>query len=199
VSAAECRVYLLERQAGRIGELLRRRLAGKLDLESPCRPGNLLAAFDHVHWQADRPGVIADRSLDGLADPPGRIRRELQAPPPVELLRRPVEAERALLDEVEEGNAEATVRLCDRDHQTEVRLDHVLLGDRIASLDPLGKRLFLRRRQQLAATDVRKKELQRVRVALSRGEVFGHASRLGGRSRPRIGGSAEARSVLSPQ
>src|SRR5512134_1110833 len=42
VGSAERLVDVLNRQTGSLGELLLRRLATELDLEPPCRPGELL-------------------------------------------------------------------------------------------------------------------------------------------------------------
>src|SRR5918994_1591477 len=47
------------------------------------------------------------------------------------------EAERALLDEVEEREALVAVVLRDRDHEAQVGLDHALLRDHVAPLDAL--------------------------------------------------------------
>src|SRR5207244_8378625 len=112
-------------------------LAPELDLEPSRRAAQLLLALDDVHGHADRPRVVRDRALHRLANPPGRVRRELVAAPPVELLDRAVEAERALLDQVEERLAEAAVALGDRHDEAEVRLDHASLGDDVAALDAL--------------------------------------------------------------
>src|SRR6266508_4357370 len=135
---AERLVHVLNRQAGRLGELVLRRLAPKLDLEPARRARQLLLPLDDMHRHADRAGVIRDGTLNRLADPPGRVRRELVAAPPVELLDRAVEAERALLDQVQEGDAEPAITLGDGDDQAQVGLDHAPLRDGIATLDRQG-------------------------------------------------------------
>jgi len=106
--------------------------------------------------------VVRDRALHRLADPPGRVRRELVATPPVELLDRAVQAERALLDQVQERNAEAAVALRDRHDKTEVGLDHAALGATVATLDRLRQHDLLVRGQQLVLADVCEEELQAV-------------------------------------
>src|SRR5205085_9738031 len=93
---------------------------------------------------------------------PGRVRRELVAAPPVELLDRAVETERPLLDQVQERHAEAPVTLGNRDDKAEVRLDHAALGGHVAALDRLRERDLLGRGQELVAPDVREEELQAV-------------------------------------
>src|SRR5215213_6009773 len=98
---------------------------------------------------ADSARVIRHRALHRLADPPGRVRRELEAPAPVELLDRPVQAKRALLNEVEKWNAEPSITLCNGDDQAQVRLDHPPLGGRVSALDRLRERDLLGGGQQL--------------------------------------------------
>jgi hypothetical protein len=106
MGGAERLVDVLEREAGRLGELLLRRLATELDLEPARGAGELLLTLDDVHRHADRPRVVRDGALHRLADPPRRVRRELEAPAASRTSRRAVQAQRALLDEVEERNAE---------------------------------------------------------------------------------------------
>src|ERR671938_779014 len=103
---AESLVDVLDRQAGRLRELGLRRFAPELDLEPARGARELLLPLDDVHGHADRARVVRDRALHRLADPPGRVRRELVAAAPVELLDGAVEAERPLLDQVEERHAE---------------------------------------------------------------------------------------------
>jgi hypothetical protein len=62
-----------------------------------------------VHGKADRSALIAESACDGLADPPGGVRGELEALAPVELLDGADESEIALLDEIEEVEAAAGV------------------------------------------------------------------------------------------
>src|ERR671911_319883 len=95
---AERLVDMLDRKPGRLGELLLRRFAAELDLEPARRARELLLPFDDVDGHADRARMVRDRALHGLADPPGRVRRELEPAAPVELLYGAVEAERPLLD-----------------------------------------------------------------------------------------------------
>src|SRR5205823_10249667 len=162
LGGAERLVHVLDRQAGRRRELLARGLAAQLDLEAARRARQLLLALDDVHRNADRARVVRDRALDGLPDPPRRVGRELVAAAPVELLDRAVEAERPLLDQVQERHAEAAVALRDRDDETQVGLDHPPLGGDVAALDRLRERDLLGRGQQLVAADVRQEELQAV-------------------------------------
>src|SRR6185312_3378817 len=117
---AERFVDVLNRKAGGLRELLLRRLAAELDLEPARGPAELLLALDDVDGNTDGARVVGDSALHRLANPPGRIGRELEAPPPVELLHRAVEAQRALLNQVEERDAEAAVALGDGHDETKI-------------------------------------------------------------------------------
>src|SRR5678815_6064116 len=93
---AERLVDVLDRKAGRLGELLLRRLAAELNLEPARGTAELLLPLDDVDRHADGARVVCDSALHRLTDPPGRVGGELVAASPVELLDRAVEAERAL-------------------------------------------------------------------------------------------------------
>ncbi len=121
-----------------------------------------------MHGHADRAALVGERARDRLADPPRRVGRELVAAPVVELLGGAHEADRPLLDQVEERQALVAVVLGDRDDEPQVGLDHVLLGAVVAALDALGELDLLGRRQQLDAADLAQEERERVdrRVAI---------------------------------
>src|SRR6059058_1259349 len=154
---------VLELQPGRLRELLLRRRPAELRLELPRVPAQRLPALVDVRRHADRPRLTGDGALNCLANPPGRVGRELEALAPVELLDRAVEADDAVLDQVAEGNAVTAVALRDVHDEAEVRVDHPLLRREIAALDALCERHFLRRGQQRVATDLVEEELQRLR------------------------------------
>src|SRR5215211_7876465 len=84
--------------------------------------------------ESDRTAGVGDATLNRLADPPRRVRRELEALAPVELLDRVHQPEVALLHEVEEGKPRRLVLLGDRDHQPQVGLDE-LAASRLAPQD----------------------------------------------------------------
>src|SRR3954454_17046316 len=105
-------------KAGRHGDLLLRPFAPELDLEPARRARQLLLPLDDVDGNADRARVVGDGALHRLPDPPRRVRRELVAAAPVELLNGAVEAERPLLDQVEERHAETALALRNRDDET---------------------------------------------------------------------------------
>ena len=144
------------------GDLGDRRLARQLGPQLPLGPVNLVELLDDVHGHPDRPALVGDRARDGLADPPGRVGRELEPLAVVELLGRADEPDRSLLDQVEERQALVAVALGDRDDEAQVGLDHRLLGGVIAQLDPLRELDLLRRGEERHLADVLEEELQRV-------------------------------------
>ena len=86
----------------------------------------------------------------------------------VELLGRADEADRPLLDQVEERQPLVAVALRDRDDEAEVRLDHLLLRAVVAALDPLRELDLLGGGEQVDLADVLQEELQRVGRDLER-------------------------------
>ena len=97
----------------------------------------------------------------------------------VELLGGAHEADRPLLDQVEEGQPLVAIVLGDRDDEAQVRLDHVLLGAVVAALDPLGELDLLRGGQQLDAPDLAQEEGERVDRGVALVDLERHL-RLGG-------------------
>src|SRR5215207_951337 len=148
--------------AGDLGDLLRRRLAAELGDQLALRAADLVELLDDVDRDADGPRLVGERSGDRLADPPGGVGGELEAPAVVELLRRTDQAQRPLLDQVEEGQALVAVVLGDRDDESKVRLDHLLLGVELAALDLLREVDLLGGGEQPDFADVLEEELQGV-------------------------------------
>ena len=82
-----------------------------------------------VAGDADEAGLLVERPADGLADPERGVGGELEAPAPVELVDGVLEAEVALLDEVEQVHALGQgVAAGDADHEAEVGADEPVLG-----------------------------------------------------------------------
>src|SRR3954470_9363663 len=128
LGAIEYLVHLVERQLHLLGDLFRRRLAAELLHEIARGADELVDRLDHVHRDADGPGLIGDRAGDGLTDPPRRVGRELVAALVLELVDRLHEADVALLNQVEELQAAVRVLLGDRNDQAQVGLDELRLG-----------------------------------------------------------------------
>src|SRR5262249_23032038 len=116
-------------------KLFRGRLAAVLDLELASAARELESPFVHVGQVAERGILVRNSTLTGLPDPPGRVRRELAALAPVELLDRAVETDDALLDQVTEGDSVSAIALGDRDDEAKVRIEHALLRLTVAPLD----------------------------------------------------------------
>ena len=82
-----------------------------------------------VTGQADEARLLVERPADRLADPERGVRGELEALAPVELVDCVLEAEVALLDEVEEIHAGGKgVAAGDAHDEAEVRPDEPVLG-----------------------------------------------------------------------
>src|SRR5688572_8657131 len=108
-------------------DLFRRRLAAELLHQRARGPDQLVDRLDHVHRDADGTRLIGNRARDRLADPPRRVGRELVAAAVLELVDRLHQADVAFLDQVEELQAAVGVLLGDRDDETEVGFDQLLL------------------------------------------------------------------------
>ena len=167
------RVDLLGVDPRDLGDLVGGGLAAQLGDELALGAADLVELLDDVHRDADRARLVGERAGDRLADPPGRVGRELEALAVVELLRRAHEAERALLDQVEERQALVAVVLRDRDDEAQVRLDHLLLRVEVAALDALREVDLLLGGEQPHLADVLQEQLKgvgrHVRLEVERG------------------------------
>src|SRR5664280_2889181 len=128
---------LLRRHVELFGQLLRRRLAAEILEHLTLHPGQLVDDFDHVDRDTDGARLVGHGTGDGLLDPPRRVRGELVALGVVELLDRTDEAQVALLDEVQKEHAAAGVALRERDDESEVGLEEVVLRTTPVDGDPL--------------------------------------------------------------
>jgi hypothetical protein len=118
---------LLDRHLRLDGDLLDRGLAAELLEQRLLDVAQLGHRLDHVDRDADRARVIGDRARDRLADPPGRVRRELVASLVLVLVDGAHEARVAFLDDVEEGEPAVAVLLGDRHHEAEVAAREIAL------------------------------------------------------------------------
>src|SRR5436190_3116658 len=150
------------------GDLDGVRLASELGAELALAAHDLVQLLDDVHRHPDRARLVGKCARNRLADPPGRVRRELEPLAVVELLGGTNEADRPFLDQIEEGQALVPVFLRDRDDEAKVRLDHLLLRAVVAALDPFRELDFLRGCQEIDLADVLQEELQRIRRDLAR-------------------------------
>ena len=146
----------------RVRELLVGRRALELRDELALGARDPLLALDDVHRDADRARLVRDTALNRLADPPRRVRRELEPLAPVELLGRADQPDDPFLDQVEQRQAVTLVLLRDRDDEPQVRVDEQILRRLVAVLDPLRELDLLRGRQQRVAAGLVQEQLQRV-------------------------------------
>src|SRR5205085_11874543 len=109
-----------------------RRVAVQLLGEDAARAHHAPDLLGYVDGQPDRPALVGERPCDRLPDPPGRVGRELEAEPVVELLDGADEAEVPFLDEVEERDARLRVVARYRHHEAEVRRDQAALRGLVA-------------------------------------------------------------------
>ena len=164
-------------EAGVLGDLLDRRVAVELLRQLAARALRAAHLLGDVDGQPDRAALVGERAGDRLADPPRRVRRELEAELVVELLDRPDQAHVPLLDQVEERHAGLRVVARDRHHEAQVALDQAPLRGLVAEVLAAGELALLGRRQQPAVADLADVELERV------GASGGARSRSGRRSR----------------
>src|SRR5436190_8241580 len=158
----ECLGHVAKLEPGRLRKLLRRRLVAELRLELVPSARDLHAALVDVHGDADRRRLVRHCTLAGLANPPGRVRRELVAATPVELLDGTVQPDHALLDQVEQGQVVPLVALRNRDDEAQVAVDHPLLCSRVAALEALRQCDLLRRGEEPVPARPVHEERQRV-------------------------------------
>src|SRR6266542_1097100 len=117
-----------DRHVHALGDLLGVGLPSQLLHERARGARQLVDRLDHVDRDADRARLIRDRAGDRLADPPGRIRRELVAAAVLELLDGFHQADVAFLDQVQELKTPVGVLLGDGDDEAQVRDDQLVLG-----------------------------------------------------------------------
>ena len=122
------RTSLLERYAGRVGQLLRRRLAVILVQKRVAGLVQSPHGRCHVHRQADGPTRVGNRSCDRLANPPRGVRRKLVTSQVLVLLHRSHQTRIALLDQIQKTQASLAILLGNRNDQSQVSVGQVLLG-----------------------------------------------------------------------
>ena len=124
-----------------------------------------------VDRNADRAAGVLQATLNRLTDPQGAVGGELEALAPVELLDRADQAQHALLDQVLQRKAVALVAARLRDDQSQVGVDHPVLGLQVAALDALGQLDLLRGGQQLVHAGLPEEQIQRLQRTVDRRHV----------------------------
>ena len=97
--------HFVERQIHALGDFLRRRFAAELLHQMAGSPDQLIDRFDHVHGNADRPGLVRNRARDRLTDPPRRIGTEFVPALVLEFVHRLHESDIAFLNQIQELQA----------------------------------------------------------------------------------------------
>src|ERR1700733_3076063 len=110
------------------GDLFGGGLAAELLHQLSRGANQLVDGLDHVHRNTNGPGLIGDRAGDGLANPPGRIGRELVTTTIFELIDCLHQTDVAFLDQIQELQTAVGVLLGNRNHQAQVSLDQLALG-----------------------------------------------------------------------
>ena len=80
--------------------------------------------LDHMDGEANGTGLVHDRPFDGLADPPGGVGGEAEAALGIELFHRADQAQVALFNQVQQGQATVDIAPGNFHHQAQVALDH---------------------------------------------------------------------------
>ena len=142
----------------------------------------LADAVAHVHGQAHGAALLGHRAADRLADPERRVGGEAEAAAVVELLDRAHEADRALLDQIQQGHAGilALEALGEVHDEAQVGLDHAVLGLEIAALDAASELELLGGGQEPRAGDALEEDSEAVAELAS---VLGNRRRSGGHAR----------------
>src|SRR5262249_49569730 len=132
------------------------------DAQLAFGPRDLLLALDDVDGNANCSRLVRDAALHGLSDPPRRVRRELVAASPVELLDGTNEPDDPLLDQVEQRDPVTLVLLRDRDDEAKIGVDHQVLRGLVTALDALRELDLLLRSHELVAPRLVEEQLKRV-------------------------------------
>ena len=149
------------------GDLLVGRLTRELGAQLAFDLPDLHLPLRDMNRKPDGPARVLQPALDGLADPQGAVGRELEATAPVELLDGADQPKHALLDEILERQPMALVPAGLRDHEAKVCVDHPVLGDEIATLDPLREFDLLGGGQKRVLAGLSEEQVERVQRALA--------------------------------
>ena len=110
-----------------LGNFRRRGLASQGLNQAPRRPNHFVHYFGHMYRQPNGASLICNRAADCLANPPRRISRKFVATAILEFIDRFHQANIAFLDEVKKVKPAIGIFLCDRNHQSQIGLNHLVL------------------------------------------------------------------------
>ena len=109
--------HLFDRDVGLSRDLLGRWLTLELLRERLLDVAQTTEHVDHVHRNANCPGLVGDGPRDRLTNPPGGICRELEATAVLVLVDSSHQPGVAFLDQIQEAQAAIAIFLGDRNHQ----------------------------------------------------------------------------------
>src|SRR6266568_5293900 len=150
------------------GQFLVGRLASEFLLQLHCDPAHLGDFVHEMNGQPDGFGLVGQSALDRLFDPPGTVGGKLAALGGIEAFDGLHQADVALADQIEQGQAKAFIIVSDLDHQPQIGLDHLLARLFVALLDAGGQLDLLLGGEQLDLADFAQVKLDR-RVAIVSG------------------------------
>jgi len=118
-------------------------LAAELVAKGGADPAQALDLVDEMDGKADGFALVGEGPADGLFDPPASVGAELHPAAGLEAVDGLHQAEVALGDQVEDGQAAVVVIGGDFHHEAEIGFNHQLPGAAIAPADAPGELHFL--------------------------------------------------------
>src|SRR5215467_16290034 len=115
--------HLIERQVHPLRDFFRGRFTPEFLYEMSRGPDELIDCLYHVHRNTDRPGLIGDRSSNGLPNPPRGVRAELIPALVLELIHGLHQADVSLLNQIQELKPAVRILLGDADDKSQIRLN----------------------------------------------------------------------------
>src|SRR5690242_15547266 len=115
-----------------------------------------------MEWDAHDARLLGARLKDCLANPPHRVRDELDAPRLVELSRRPHQPDVAFVDQVRERDATRLVLLRDRNDEAQVGTDKGIQRLAVAGANATPQLDLLLTAHQRIASDLLEVQRQRI-------------------------------------
>ena len=128
--------HILDRTINQVRDLLQTYLASIGYFQVPESAQHHVDFLDHMHRQPDGTRLVHDRTLDALANPPGRVGRKTEASTWIEFLNSMDQAEITFFNQVKQRNAAIEIVLGDIYNQPQVVLNHLLPREELTLLRP---------------------------------------------------------------
>ena len=136
-----------------VGDLLRAGLVIELLGEFAGRAQVDIQFLDHVDRQPNGAGLVHDAALDGLANPPGGVGGKAKTPLGVEFFHGADQAQVALFNQIQQGQAAIDVPAGNFHHQAQVTLNHTAPGTGISLQREAGEVLLFVGGEQRGVAD----------------------------------------------